>query len=71
MIYTLMIWTVVGFAGMSHSTATKMDWRPLGEFQAEMSSNGFQNGKTAQQMCEAAAKELVLKAENYRCVRSK
>lgn len=75
MIYTLMIWTVVGFAGAgtqySSNWKTERDWRPLGEFQAEMSSNGFQNGKTAQQMCEAAAKQLAIKAENYRCVRSK
>jgi hypothetical protein len=70
MTYILMIWTVVGFAGMSHSTATKMDWRPLGEFynEADRTAQGF---KTAKEMCEKAARELGLKTENYRCVRSK
>ena len=67
MIYILMVWTVVGFAGMSHSTSTKMDWRPLGEFHTEF--NG--RTKTAQEMCEEAARQLGLKTENYRCVRSK
>lgn len=71
MIYILMIWTVVGYAGMSHTTATKLDWRPLGEFHAELLNSGFQNGKTAQQMCEDAARQLGLKSENYRCIRSK
>ena len=71
MIYILMIWTVVGIGGDRHYTNTKIDWRPLGEFHAELSSSGFQNKKTAQQMCEDAARELGLKSENYRCVRSK
>lgn len=63
-----MIWTVVGFAGMSHSTVTKMDWRPLGEFHMEEDRIGK---KTAQEMCNDAARQLGLKSENYRCVRSK
>ena len=66
MIYILMIGTVVGYAGMSHSTSTKMGWRPLGEFHEEV-----QGRKTAQQMCEDAARQLGLETENYRCVRSK
>ncbi len=66
MIYILMIWTVVGHAGMSHSTSTKMDWRPLGEFY-----NSPDTGKHAREMCEEAARQLGLKSENYRCVRSK
>jgi hypothetical protein len=72
MIYILMIWTVVG-VGASDKSANviKLDWRPLGEFQAELSNTGFQNGKTAQQMCENAARELGLKSDAYRCVRSK
>jgi hypothetical protein len=68
MIYILMIWTVVGHAGMSHSTSTKMDWRPLGEFYTE---EGRMGQKTAQQMCEDAARQLGLKSDAYRCVRSK
>jgi hypothetical protein len=72
MIYILLIWTVVG-ASDSRGGPMKSyhDWRPLGEFQAEVSNIGFQNGKTAQQMCEEAARQLGLKSENYRCVRSK
>ena len=72
MIYILMIWTVVG-VGASDKSANviKLDWRPLGEFHAETNSHGFQNGKTAQQMCDDAARQLGLKSENYRCIRSK
>ena len=74
-IYILMIWTVVGYAGAgtqySRDYKIERDWRPLGEFYSETNSHGFQNGKTAQQMCENAAKQLGLKIENYRCVRSK
>ena len=70
MTYILMIWTVVGYAGMSHSTYynTKIDWRPLGEFHREEDRMGKM---TALEMCEAAARQLGLKTENYRCIRSK
>ena len=72
MIYILMIWTVVGVGGDRHGIGGRAtDWRPLGEFHAELLNSGFQNGKTAQQMCEDAARQLGLKSENYRCVRSK
>lgn len=73
MIYILMIWTVVAggvrpsYSGME----VQRDWRPLGEFHAELLNSGFQNSKTAQQMCEDAARQLNLKPESYRCVRSK
>ena len=72
MIYILMIWTVVA-ASDSRGGPMKIyqDWRPLGEFHAETGKNGFQLGKTAQQMCENAAQELGLKSEVYRCIRSK
>ena len=66
MIYILMIWTVVGHGG-GHSTSSKYDWRPLGEF--HMVDQG--RTKTAQERCEDAARQLGLKTENYRCVRSK
>jgi len=66
MIYILMIWTVVGYAGTQSSTHTKMDWRPLGEFY-----NSPDVGKTARQMCEDAAQQLGLKTDAYRCIRSK
>jgi hypothetical protein len=71
MIYILLIWTVVGYGGTKSGLHTKHDWRPLGEFYSETNGHGFQNGKTAQQMCEDAARRLGLKTENYRCVRSK
>ncbi len=67
MIYILLIWTVVG-AGASSKSADviKYDWRPLGEFY-----NSVDVGKNAREMCEDAARQLGLKSENYRCVRSK
>jgi hypothetical protein len=67
MIYILMIWTVVG-AGASAKSADviKLDWRPLGEFY-----NSVDTGKTARQMCEDGARQLGLKSDAYRCVRSK
>ena len=74
MIYILMIWTVVGVGGDRHGIGVggkATDWRPLGEFHTELRNSGFQNGKTAQQMCEDAARQLGLKSENYRCIRSK
>jgi hypothetical protein len=66
-IYILMIWTVVGVGDAKGSpTVVKYDWRPLGEFY-----NSPDAGKNAQQMCEAAARQLALKSDAYRCVRSK
>lgn len=68
-IVILMIWTVVG-ASDSRGGQMKAyyDWRPLGEFQME---EGRFNQKTARQMCEEAARQLGLKSDIYRCVRSK
>ena len=66
--YILVIWTVVGYAGTQSSTHTKMDWRPIGEFHLEQGRLG---GKSALELCEDAARQLGLKTENYRCVRSK
>lgn len=62
MTYILLIWTVV--ACSNDLQYCKYDWRPIGEFHT--SSQG-----DAQKLCEAAATQLVLKAPNYRCVRSK
>jgi hypothetical protein len=68
-IYILMIWTVVGVGdGKGSPTVVKYDWRPLGEFHLE---EGRMGKKSALQMCEEAARQLGLKTENYRCVRSK
>ena len=71
MIYILMIWTVVGVGvGDRAPNIVKYDWRPLGEFYYEDGRIG-PNFKTPLQMCEAAAAQLVLKKDSYRCVRSK
>jgi len=71
MSYILMIWTVVAMGGDRHYQAKAYDWRPVGEFQKETGMSGPQLGKTAQEMCEDSARQLGLKSENYRCVRSK
>ncbi len=68
-IYILMIWTVVGVGDADRSpTKIKYDWRPLGEFHLE---GGRMGRKSAREMCEEGARQLGLKPENYRCVRSK
>ncbi len=68
-IYILMIWTVVGVGDAKGSpTVVKYDWRSLGEFHME---DGRMNKKTAREMCEDAARQLGLKTDAYRCVRSK
>ncbi len=68
-IYILMIWTVVGVGDAKGSpTVIKYDWRSLGEFHLDYGRLG---GKTALEMCEEAARQLALKPQNYRCVRSK
>jgi hypothetical protein len=69
MIYILMIWTAVAASDADRSTRKVYhDWRPLGEFHME---EGRMGKKTAQEMCEDAARQLGFKTENYRCVRSK
>jgi hypothetical protein len=64
MTYILMIWTVVAMAGDRFHQAKAYDWRPIGEYY----SSGAETGR---ERCEDAARQLGLKAENYRCVRSK
>ena len=73
MIYILMIWTVVAGGVRPHYSGMELqrDWRSLGEFHTELRNSGFQNGKTAQQMCEDAARQLGLKSDAYRCIRSR
>lgn len=62
MSYILMVWTVIAMAGDRHGVSARAyDWRPLGEF----------HSATSKELCEDAARQLGLKAENYRCVRSK
>lgn len=70
MTYILMIWTVVAMGGDRHYQAKAYDWRPLGEFHLEEYRVG-PNFKTPKEMCEQAARELGLKTENYRCIKSK
>lgn len=62
MIYTLFLWTVVASSSYGSNTVYR-DWRSVGEF-VTMSANG-------KDLCEQAARELVLKINEYRCVRSK
>ena len=64
--YILVIWTIVGYAGTAHIIHEKYDWRPIGEFHQSVGQ-----GKNAIEMCEDAARQLAVKADRYRCVRSK
>lgn len=67
MTYILVIWTIVGFAGTQTSTHPKYDWRPIGEFHTD----SWERKLSAEQMCHAAAKKLVITSDKYRCVRNK
>lgn len=67
MTYILMIWTVVAMAGDRFYQAKAYDWRPIGEYHQD----NWERKYNAQEMCEQAARQLGLKAENYRCVRNK
>jgi hypothetical protein len=69
MSYILMIWTAVAAAGGGGAGGfhrVEYSWRPIGEFHTNSTS-----AISAQQLCRDAARELGLKPENYRCVRSK
>ena len=69
MIYILLIRTVVGASDSRGGTMKAYrDWRALGEFHLE---DGRMNKTTAKEMCEEAARQLGLKTDAYRCVRSK
>jgi hypothetical protein len=67
MTYVLLIWTVVGFTGSLPTTRSVYDWRPL----AETQSYQYNGNHTAKEVCESVAKELGLKQNMYRCVRTK
>jgi hypothetical protein len=54
---TLFIWTVVGYAGMNHSTSTKMDWRALAQFETVA-------------LCEEAVRSMNLQ-DRHRCLKTK
>ena len=68
MIYILVIWSTVAVGGPS--PVIRNDWRPIGEFQSELGRLS-PSYKTAEQMCHEAARQLNIKPEFYRCVRSK
>ena len=65
MIYTLFIWTVVGFAGTQTSTWKQYDWRPIAEVHQRV------QGVDAIKDCEEVARQLGLQKDRYRCVRTK
>ena len=64
MIFTLFIWTVIA-CSQSHC---KYDWRPIGEFISINEVNGRTDAKA---MCEDAGRQMGIKVENYRCIRTK
>ena len=66
MIYTLFIWTVIACGDIR--LGCKYDWRPIGEFISINEVNGRTDAKA---MCEDAARQMGMKVENYRCIRSK
>lgn len=53
--YTLIIWTVVGFAGTHTSLYKEYDWRPLSTHETKAS-------------CERAAQQLTLSLVRFRCI---
>lgn len=66
MIYTLFIWTVVACGDIR--LGCKYDWRPNGEFISINEVNGRTDAKA---MCEDAGRQMGMKVENYRCIRTK
>ena len=64
--YILVIWTIVGSVGWS-PLRPEYDWRPIGEFHMDTWGRKY----TAREMCEEAARQLALKPERYRCLKSK
>lgn len=53
--YTLIIWTIVGFTATQFYTHERHDWRALSQHDSEKA-------------CIRAAEQLKLKPERYRCV---
>ena len=64
MTYTLFIWTIVAMAGDRFHQEKAYDWRPIAEFHSFA-------GNDALEKCEQGARQLALKPEKYRCVRTK
>lgn len=71
--YILVIWTVVAIQGQgtgNYNMYREHDWRPIGVFQKD-TTQGFNAGASGLERCEEAARQLNIKADKYRCVRSK
>lgn len=57
--YILVLWTVVAaYDARGVSKHEYYDWRPIGEF-------------ASKELCEDGARQLGVKAEKFRCVRTK
>ena len=65
MTYVLMMWTAIAMVGTVNVHAKTYDWRPMAEFHDYDVRGG------AQQKCEEAARQLGLKSDRYRCIRTK
>jgi hypothetical protein len=67
--YILYIWTVIAMTphvGSAYPKDIQRDWRPIGEYHSSTLPP-----QLPQEKCEAAAKQLGLSADRYRCVRAK
>jgi hypothetical protein len=64
MTYVLMLWTAVAMAGDRHVQQKAYDWRPMAEFHETITAS-------ANSKCEEAARQLGLKSDRYRCIRTK
>lgn len=66
--YTLVIWTIVGFAGAGTQYSTQFqkerDWRPIATFETS-------EGVDGRQRCIDAAQALGIDQNRFRCVRNK
>jgi hypothetical protein len=62
--YILVIWTVVASTGAVGFKTH--DWRPIGEFRTDIWTRSI----SAKEMCDAAAKELKLTSDKYRCIQN-
>lgn len=66
-----MLYTVVAMATPAGSSQpkTEMDWRSIAEFK-DYVTNSKDSTTYAKDKCEQAAKEMNLKTEKYRCIRT-
>ena len=56
--YTLVIWTIVGFAFVPYNREERKDWRPISTYQTKES-------------CERGAQQLGIKPDAFRCISDK